>query len=160
MNIPLNINLQQILLHLLNFMILFTALYFILYKPVKDFMNNRQAAIREKEEQAAETLLEAEKSRKEAEERVKALEDELKVMKAKAHAESVEEAIKVKQNAEQDAEAILNRARASANIEKERILESAKGDIEEMVTSATEKILREKTTSEVFDEFLNEIRGI
>ena len=39
-------------------------------------------------------------------------------MKAKAHAESVEEAIKVKQNAEQDAEAILNRARASANIEK------------------------------------------
>ena len=30
---PLNINLQQILLHALNFVILFGALYFLLYKP-------------------------------------------------------------------------------------------------------------------------------
>ena len=33
---PLNINLQQILLHALNFVILFGALYFLLYKPVRD----------------------------------------------------------------------------------------------------------------------------
>lgn len=38
MNVPLNIDWQQILLHLLNFMILFGILYFFLYKPVKDFM--------------------------------------------------------------------------------------------------------------------------
>ena len=30
---PLNINLQQILLHALNFVILFGAMYFLLYKP-------------------------------------------------------------------------------------------------------------------------------
>ena len=40
---PLNINLQQILLHALNFVILFGALYFLLYKPVRDFMDSRKA---------------------------------------------------------------------------------------------------------------------
>ena len=32
MNIPLNIDWQQILLHVLNFVILFGGLYFLLYK--------------------------------------------------------------------------------------------------------------------------------
>ena len=42
MNIPLNIDWQQILLHLFNFAILFAILYFLLYKPVKDFMAKRE----------------------------------------------------------------------------------------------------------------------
>ena len=42
MNIPLNIDWQQILLHLLNFVILAGGLYLLLYKPVKTFMEKRQ----------------------------------------------------------------------------------------------------------------------
>ena len=38
MNIPLNIDWQQILLHLLNFVILAGGLYLLLYQPVKAFM--------------------------------------------------------------------------------------------------------------------------
>ena len=39
---PLNIDWQQILLHLLNFVILFAGLWLLLYKPVKKFMNGRR----------------------------------------------------------------------------------------------------------------------
>ena len=39
---PLNIDWQQILLHLLNFVILAGGLYFLLYKPVKNFMLARK----------------------------------------------------------------------------------------------------------------------
>ena len=35
---PLNIDLQQICLHLFNFTLLLAILYFLLYQPVKDFM--------------------------------------------------------------------------------------------------------------------------
>ena len=42
MNIPLNIDWQQILLHLLNFVILAGGLYLLLYKPVKTVMEKRQ----------------------------------------------------------------------------------------------------------------------
>ena len=38
MGIPLNVDWQQILLHLFNFIILFGGLWLLLYKPVKNFM--------------------------------------------------------------------------------------------------------------------------
>ena len=49
---PLNINLQQILLHALNFVILFGAMYFLLYKPVKSFMDSRKAHYEKMDEDA------------------------------------------------------------------------------------------------------------
>ena len=42
MSIPLNIDWQQILLHLFNFAILAGGLYLLLYRPVKQFMERRQ----------------------------------------------------------------------------------------------------------------------
>ena len=43
MNIPLNIDWQQILLHALNLVLLVAGLYLLLYKPVKKFMAQREA---------------------------------------------------------------------------------------------------------------------
>ena len=43
MNIPLNIDWQQILLHALNLVLLIAGLYLLLYKPVKKFMAQREA---------------------------------------------------------------------------------------------------------------------
>ena len=57
---PLNINLQQILLHALNFVILFGAMYFLLYKPVKSFMDSRKAHYEKMDEDAKAVLAEAE----------------------------------------------------------------------------------------------------
>ena len=42
MNIPLNIDWRQILLHLFNFAILAGGLYILLYRPVKNFMKQRE----------------------------------------------------------------------------------------------------------------------
>lgn len=60
---PLNINLQQILLHALNFVILFGAMYFLLYKPVKSFMDSRKAHYEKMDEDAKAVLAEAEKTK-------------------------------------------------------------------------------------------------
>ena len=38
---PLHIDWQQILLHLLNFVIRFAGLWLLLYKPVRNFMPKR-----------------------------------------------------------------------------------------------------------------------
>ena len=63
MNIPLNIDIQQICLHLLNVAILTFGLYMLLYKPVKDFMEKREAYYRDMDDQANAKLAEAEKTR-------------------------------------------------------------------------------------------------
>lgn len=57
---PLNIDWRQILLHLLNFAILAGGLYFLLYRPVKDFMAKRERHYRDIDERAEKTLRDAE----------------------------------------------------------------------------------------------------
>ena len=42
MGVPLNIDWQQILLHMFNLIILTGGLYFLLYQPVTAFMKKRQ----------------------------------------------------------------------------------------------------------------------
>ena len=59
MNIPLNIDWQQILLHLLNFVILAGGLYLLLYKPVKTFLDKRQKYYLEQDAKAEITLADA-----------------------------------------------------------------------------------------------------
>ena len=59
--VPLNLDWQQILLHLLNFLILFAILYFLLYKPVRQFMDRRKAVYQEMDDQARAAKDEAEK---------------------------------------------------------------------------------------------------
>ena len=61
--VPLNIDWQQILLHLFNFTILFGALYILLYKPVRDFMAKRTAYYADMDTRAEDALKAAEESR-------------------------------------------------------------------------------------------------
>ena len=56
MNIPLNIDWQQIILHLLNFAILAGGLYFLLYHPVRKFMDQREEHYRQMENEAQQRL--------------------------------------------------------------------------------------------------------
>ena len=61
MNIPLNIDWQQIILHLLNFAILAGGLYFLLYHPVRKFMDQREEHYRQMENEAQQRMDEADK---------------------------------------------------------------------------------------------------
>ena len=77
MNIPLNIDWQQILLHFFNFSILVGGLYLLLFKPVKDFMAKREQHYQAIDDDAAAKLREAEEKVRSADERVAALDNEL-----------------------------------------------------------------------------------
>ena len=77
-NLPLNIDLQQIFLHLLNFTILLAGLYFLLYEPVKKFMNKRTAYYEDLDRQAKEKMEEARRVRRSYEERLMEAEEEIR----------------------------------------------------------------------------------
>ena len=84
MNIPLNIDWQQILLHLMNFVILAGGLYFLLYKPVKAFMDKRAAYYQERADQAAQTTQAAQQLKADYEARLSAADDEIREEKKQA----------------------------------------------------------------------------
>ena len=69
---PLNIDWQQILLHLLNFVILFAGLWLLLYKPVRKFMHERRERYEKTDAEAEKKLAEAEQTRAEYEKKLSA----------------------------------------------------------------------------------------
>ena len=111
MNIPLNIDWQQILLHLLNFVILAGGLYLLLYKPVKTFMEKRQQYYQEQDAKAAKTLADAEKTAAEVRQQLK--------------------------NADADAAAKL----AAAQREHDKQLSDAQKELKDLAVTATEKLV-------------------
>ena len=129
---PLNINLQQILLHALNFVILFGAMYFLLYKPVKSFMDSRKAHYEKMDEDAKAVLAEAEKTKAGYEAQLKSADEEIARRQREAN-EALQHAV--------------DERRAQAE-------QQAKGEISELMSAAAEKLVL-SSTSDAYDKFLD-----
>lgn len=106
---PLNINLQQILLHALNFVILFGALYFLLYKPVRDFMDSRKAHYEKMDADAKAALAQAEKTKEDFAAQLKGADEEIARRQREAN-DALQHAVDERRaQAEQQAEEIIKR---------------------------------------------------
>ena len=131
MNIPLNIDWQQILLHLFNFTILAGGLYLLLYRPVKEFMKKRDAYYQGSE-----------------------------IAQKRADVQKQLEAFRQQQvsQAEKQAQAILQKAKESADREHEQMLSKASKELTDLAVSAAEKIVL-KDQGDPYDQFLNLVEG-
>ena len=148
MNIPLNIDWQQILLHLLNFVILAGGLYLLLYKPVKTFMEKRQQYYQEQDAKAAKTLADAEKTAAE-------VRQQLKNADADAAAKSADAAMQRQlSDARAQAEQILADAHAAAQREHDKLLSDAQKELKDLAVTATEKLVLQ-SDGDAFDQFLD-----
>lgn len=153
---PLNIDIQQILLHMLNFAVLFCVLYFLLYKPVKKFMDNRNKYYEEIEEKTSKIVDEANELKAEYEMKMKTADEEISALKSEAKAKSMAEAVKIKANAQKEAEQIISSAKTQAEISSENMVKSANSEICTLAEKAAEKLVIE-STSEAYDSFLNSV---
>ena len=154
MNVPLNIDWQQICLHLLNFAILAGGLYLLMYKPVKKFMDKRTEYYQNMERETQTKLREAEDLEAKYRTRLQETENELEQQKIRTQKELEQRGAQQLQQAREQAEQILSDARQRAKQEREKILEEAQKDVAELVATATEKLLLQSTASEAFDQFL------
>lgn len=151
---PLNIDFQQILLHLLNFVVLFAILYFLLYKPVKSFMDKRIEYYKKLDDQAKADLARSEQIKAAYEAELAAADEAIAAKNEEARKKLDEaNALRIAQ-AERDAEKILSDARQDAQRERTKLLNSAEREIAEMVADAAEKLVAGATTSEAYDSFL------
>ena len=150
----LGIDIQQILLHLLNFTILFTGLYVLLYGPVKKFMESRQEEYKKQDEESSEKLANAEKLEAEYKQKLADADNEI-AEKKRAMAKEMSAAREQSEaEAKQEAVSIINAAKKSAELEKAEILETAKGEITRLIEDAAQKMILSGSTSEVYDKFL------
>ncbi|MBR5315548.1 MAG: ATP synthase F0 subunit B [Firmicutes bacterium] len=156
---PLNIDFQQIFLHLLNFTLLFAILYYLLYAPVKNFMAKREAFYADQNKEAAAHLESALHDKEEYAALKASADEEILQEKEKVRRELDELYTRKVRQAEDEAAKILANARQEAEREKTNIIQSAQAEISEMVTAATEKIVLQASASEAFEQFLDAAEG-
>lgn len=152
---PLNINLQQILLHMFNFALLFGIAYFLLYSPVKKFMDGRKKYYEDMDKEAKEKLEEASKARAMYEEKLSHAGEDAKAEKDKILKDAGERREAIIADARKEAADIVEASRKRAESEKEMSVTRAKQEIEEYVTKAAGEII---AGSDPYDSFLDAAR--
>ena len=154
MNIPLNIDWQQILLHLLNFAILAGGLYLLLFKPVKAFMEKRESYYQNMDSEAKQKLQDAEALKDSYTRQLDSAAQE--IAQKKADAQKAIEASRSEQlkAAKDEADRILQAARANTEREHDKMLRDAQKEIADLAVTAAEKLLL-KGEGSPYEQFLN-----
>ena len=153
MNIPLNIDWQQILLHLLNFSVLTLGLYLLLYNPVRNFMAQRAEHYQNLQSQTQQKLEQAEGLEASYNQRLQDIDTAIEQKKALAEQETRQAADALLQDAKEQAAKLMADAQAAAQKERAQILEDSRQEIARMAVAATEKLLAQ-SASGALDQFL------
>ena len=164
MGVPLNIDWQQILLHVFNLIILTGGLYFLLYQPVTAFMKKRQEYYAGLEADAQAKLQEAEQKVREADETLSGMQAEAEHLRADAMKQADAEAAARLAGADAEKQKILAAAKAQAAREKDAMLREANEQIGAMVSNAVDKLVSDAVDKLVSDaedpyaEFLHAVK--
>ncbi|MCR5116385.1 MAG: ATP synthase F0 subunit B [Lachnospiraceae bacterium] len=149
---PLNINIQQILLHMFNFVLLFGISYFLLYTPIKKFMDERKKYYEDMDKEANQKIKDAEVAKNEYENRLSLLDDDIAQKKSEALAEAQEKRDQIIDKARAEAEEIIESAKKVSAFERERNIARAKEEIEAYVTKAAKEIVM---SGDPYENFAN-----
>ncbi len=158
MQLPLNIDWQQILLHALNLVILVGGLYALLFKPVKKFMDQRTENYQKMKADAENAQAQAESLKAELSERMKQADADAQTYRQEAMAKAEKEAGAVLDSARSQAEKIVNAAREKAANEEKQIVQNAQSEITRLSVEATQKLMDYKL-SDVYNQFLDSAEG-
>lgn len=151
---PLNIDWQQILLHLLNFLILATGLYLLLYKPVRRFMKKREDEYAQRETSSKQALDDAQAKREQYEHKLADVDSEIAQMKKVAADATAAMCSEKLRKAESEAKAIVDDAREKAHEEHDKIIGGVGDDIRNIVDDMTSKVALSESVDDAYESFL------
>ncbi len=161
--LPLNIDVVQILLHMLNFVILAGGLTLLLFKPVSKFMAQRREHFEHLERENAEKAAENERIRNEYEQKLAQADVHIAQMRAEAEKQATKDAKTYIDSAKEKAAAIISDAEIEAEQRRKQILDSAQTEIGELVVEATQKLIAQSSSPErnkrLYDEFIKCAEG-
>ncbi|MEA4940739.1 MAG: F0F1 ATP synthase subunit B [Christensenella sp.] len=147
--------------HILNVVVLFLLLRTFLYKPVRKFMQDREAKFAREREQidASRTAADSLKAQYELSMKNAKLEAE-KLAEAKLNS-AEHEAEDLRKKAKQDAQVLLTDAMAQAVTERDGLLSELKSQTAELAVDIAEKILEREVKPEdhqrVIDSFFDKV---
>jgi F-type H+-transporting ATPase subunit b len=139
----LGINPAFLLSQVVNFLILFAGLYFLLWKPILKMFDQRKERIQQSLEDAEQAREERERAEAEFNKRLEEAAQERERILAQAREEAQEERKAILAEAEQEAQRVLIGAREEAQSERESILEELRGQVAVLAIAAANRLIGE-----------------
>ena len=157
----ISVNLWLILISLLNLVILFLIVKKFLFKPVKRVLEQRQQEIDDRYAQADQANAEAQRSRKDWEEKLAGADAQADAILKSATENANRRGEKLVAEAQERADSILRTAQNEAELERQKAAAGIKQEIVEVSGALAEKLLEREINQQdhraLIDSFIEEI---
>jgi F-type H+-transporting ATPase subunit b len=157
----ISVNLWQILVSLLNLVILFLIIKKFLYQPVKNVLKSRQDKIDEQNNKASEYLSDAERTKAELEAKLNDAENQADNILNEATVNAQRRKEKILDEARDEAESIIRQAKTNAELEIKKAESEIKTQIVDVSFELSKKIIereiKEEDHHKLIDSFITQI---
>jgi F-type H+-transporting ATPase subunit b len=155
----LDIEWQGVIVQIIGFVIFVFVMAKWLYKPIFGAIDQRQADIKSTYDQLDQDRDAMAKSRKEYEDRLAGIEEQARERIQAAVKEAQELAAGIKADALKQGESLLEKARADAERERDRVFVEARQQIVELAISAASKVIGESLDNKRHQTLVNDFIG-
>ncbi len=156
----LGISLPTLIAQIVNFVILFGLLYLVAYKPIMRMLDERSRKIKESMEQTELIKEQAARAEEESKQRIEAATKEGQDIIGKAIRTGDELRQQAQQEAGQQAESLITRARAEIQRERDEAVGELRKEFADLTIRAAEKVIErsldKKAHSELIEKVLEE----
>lgn len=149
----LNLDPWNILFTVINLLIFFLIIKFFLLKPIKKVMDEREQMIKDDFDSAQKTKKEAEELKSEYENDLKTAKDKASQITAEAKKTAELQKNKIIDSANKQAKQIVDKAQKDASLEYDRTMAVLESEIASLALVAAEKVVK---TGSSYDNFLDE----
>ncbi len=151
----LGINLPTLLAQIINFIILFGLLYLVAYKPIMRMLDERSKKVKESMEQTEYIKQQAARAEEEAKKRIEAASREGQEVIARAVRTGEEVRQQAQQNARQESEALIARARAEIQHERDDAIDGLRREFADLTILAAEKVIERSLDKEAHRQLID-----
>ena len=137
----LGVSLPTLIAQIVNFVILFVLLYLVAYKPVMRMLDERSRKVQESMEQTESIKEQASHAEEEAKKQIEVASKEGQEAIARAVRTGEEIRQQAQQEARQDAEVLITRARAEIQRERDDAIGELRGEFADLTILAAEKVI-------------------
>ncbi len=153
----LGINLPTLVAQIVNFVILFGLLYLVAYKPIMRMLDERSRKVKESMEQTEFIKQQAEQAEEETKKRIEAAGKEGQELIARATRTGEEVRGQAQQEARQDAESLIARARIDIQRERDEAIDELRKEFADLTIMAAEKVIERSLDKEAHHELIDKV---
>ena len=153
----LGINLPTLVAQIVNFIILFGLLYLVAYKPIMRMLDERSRRVKESMEQTEFARQQAELADEETKKRIEAAGKDGQELIARAARTGEEVRRQAQQDAKQDAEVLITRARTEIQRERDEAIDELRNEFADLAVLAAEKVIEQSLDKKAHRHLIDKV---